>query len=72
MDNVISMKNKITLEKRVEYDMRSMGYDPTKPKDVKEFWQDRFEEEPIILTTTYGGQEFLIEITPVMEEENDL
>ncbi len=72
MDNVISMKNKIPLEKRVEHDMRSMDYDPTKPEDVEEFWEDRFEEEAIIAYTTYGGQKFRVEITPVMEEENDL
>ena len=72
MDNVISIEDKIPLEKRVERDMRSMGYDPTKPEEVEEFWEDRFEEEAIITYTTYGGQKFRVEITPVMEEENDL
>tara|TARA_R100000093_G_C1877860_1_gene53260 strand:- start:176 stop:382 length:207 start_codon:yes stop_codon:yes gene_type:complete len=45
--NVINPESKIPLEKRVEWDMRLLGYDPTNPQDVREFWEDRKDTDEL-------------------------
>ena len=73
MSNVISLDKKLPIEKRVEIDMRSMGYDPNDLDDVNEFWEDRFDgDENMEEIVTYGGKKFKIVITPLDEEEEQL
>jgi len=70
MSNVISLDKKLPIEKRVEIDMRSMGYDPNDPDDVNEFWEDRLDgDENMEIITTYGGKKFRVVITPLDEDE---
>ena len=70
MSNVISLDKKLRIEKRVEIDMRSMGYDPNDLDDVNEFWEDRLDgDENMEEFVTYGGKKFKIVITPLDEDE---
>ena len=73
MSNVISLNNKLPLEKRVEIDMRSMGYDPNNLDDVDEFWEDRGfgDSESVEINAMYGGKKFKIVITPLDEDEDE-
>ena len=71
MSNVILLNNKLPLEKRVEIDMRSMGYDPNNLDDVNEFWEDRGLGDSIEITTTCGGKKFKVVITPLDEDEDE-
>ena len=70
MSNVISLDKKLPMEKRVEIDMRSMGYDPNNQDDIDEFWEDRLDgDENMEIITAYGGKKFRVVITPLDEDE---
>lgn len=73
MSNVILLDDKLPIEKRVEIDMRSMGYDPNNLDDVNEFWEDRGlgDSESLEITTMYGGKKFKVVITPLDEDEDE-
>ena len=72
MNNVILLNDKLPLEKRVEIDMRSMGYDPNNIDDINEYWEDRLgNDEPVEITTMCGGKKFKVVITPLDEDEDE-
>ena len=73
MSNIILLNDKLPIEKRVEVDMRSMGYDPNNLDHANEFWEDRGlgEGESVEMTTMYGGKKFKVVITPLDEDEDE-
>ena len=58
MSNVILLNDKLPIEKRVEVDMRSMGYDPNNLDHANEFWEDQGlgEGESVEINAMYGGK----------------
>ncbi len=72
MSNVISLDEKIPLEKRVEVDMRSAGYDPTNIEHINEYWEEYMQfSESVEITTMCGGKKFKVTITPLDEYEEE-
>ena len=69
MSNIIPLSKKLSLEQRVQRDMRMYKYNPDNPDSEDEYWSDLWcendleEHEPLVVETKLGSRTFSVSIT---------
>jgi hypothetical protein len=81
MSNIIPLSKKLSLEQRVQRDMRMYKYNPDNPDSEDEYWSDLWcendleEHEPLVVETKLGSRTFSVSITmlknPSSKGKND-
>ena len=81
MSNIIPLSKKLSLEQRVQRDMRMYKYNPDNPDSEDEYWSDLWcendleEDEPLVVETKLGSRTFSVSITmlknPSSKGKND-
>ena len=70
-DNIVSLSKVLSLDKKVERDMRMHNYKPGDPESEDEYWSDLWcendldDDEPLKLTLKLGTKTFNVSITKV-------
>tara|TARA_R110000744_G_scaffold242666_1_gene359715 strand:+ start:32 stop:268 length:237 start_codon:yes stop_codon:yes gene_type:complete len=76
-DNIISLTKILSLDKKVERDMRMHNYTPGDPESEDDYWSDLWcendldDDEPLKLTLQLGTQMFKVTITKVKRNQDE-
>ena len=76
-DNIISLASNLSLNEKIERDMRMHKYDPLDPVSEDEYWSDLWcendleDHEPLKLTIKLGSKMFNVSITKAKERNQD-
>lgn len=75
--NIISFASNLSLDEKVERDMRMHKYDPLDPASEDEYWSDLWcendleDDEPLKLTIKLGSKMFNVSITKVERNQDE-